>query len=612
MTKPLANWGLPLLAKELTEQAARKRTYIVRVLYAALLFFSAYVLFYNTLQFVRGSPTAALGRGREMFEVLMGLQFTGIYLFAPALTCGTITQEKERASLQLLFLTRLGPWTILFEKLLSRLIPLVGFLMLSLPLLAFAYTLGGISPAYLAGGVWMLFASVLQVATLGLACSAYYRTTAAAFVASYLFSAMMFFGPVLIWEIFDKHGYLPVEIRFPFFGAMLFFSGNVSMGVPTTPSLMLHVAHSVPLLFSSMIFLLSARLFVVRRAFAPPRNIILNLFGRLDRLFHRWNENRWTKGIVLIADTGSLPDDAPIAWRETTKRSLGRARYLVRLFLVLEVPLLVLCLCLVTVAVSGGGDEFVSGVIFVLWGISVLSVSVQAASLIAGEKSHQTLDVLCTTPLTSRDIIRQKFRGVARLIAVLLVPFFTIVCFQCWVKSVNSGFRYYSYGRDYSPTLYLISSMLTACTYLPMVAWMSLWIGLNAKSQGRAIIGSLAAIVGWCIMPMLCCVMPLAFGARGEEGVLLLAHASPLFQILVNEFGNPSPHYQQPAPLILNTVVYGAALLIFRHVCLGNAARLLGRSEVANEPPYRRWTPETGPKLKIENRGSERIGIEDG
>jgi len=121
MTRLLPNLGLPLLGKELVEQAARKRTYVVRVVYAALLFFAAYFFFYESLKVGRVSPLAALGRGQQMFTALVVLQFIGIYLFMPAITCGVLTQEKVRASLQLLFLTRLGPWTILFEKLLGRL-----------------------------------------------------------------------------------------------------------------------------------------------------------------------------------------------------------------------------------------------------------------------------------------------------------------------------------------------------------------------------------------------------------------------------------------------------------------------------------------------------------
>src|SRR5262249_152327 len=124
-----ATFGLPLLSKELIEQAARKRTYVIRVLYAALLFLSAFVLFFDILSVGAASPLGVLGRGREMFEVLVRLQFGGVYLFMPAITCGVVTLEKERASLPLLFLTRLGAWTIVLEKLLSRVVPMLGFLL---------------------------------------------------------------------------------------------------------------------------------------------------------------------------------------------------------------------------------------------------------------------------------------------------------------------------------------------------------------------------------------------------------------------------------------------------------------------------------------------------
>src|SRR5262249_48509229 len=132
-------FGLPLLAKELIEQSTRKRTYVVRVVYAMLLFTAAWLLFYDVVQVGTTSPLANLGSGRRMFEVLMKLQFAGIYLVMPAVTCGVIAHEKERNTLALLFLTKLGPWTILLEKLCSRLVPMCGFLLMSLPLLAYAY-----------------------------------------------------------------------------------------------------------------------------------------------------------------------------------------------------------------------------------------------------------------------------------------------------------------------------------------------------------------------------------------------------------------------------------------------------------------------------------------
>src|SRR5262249_47798855 len=134
----------------------------------------------------------------EMFEWLMKLQFAGIYLFMPAITCGVLAHEKEQRTLGLLFLTRLGPWTILFEKLSSRLVPMCCFLLLSLPLVAHAYGIGGITRAHLLFGVWMLVITVLQVGALALACSAWFRTTLGALVGTYAAGAVLVFGPVLV------------------------------------------------------------------------------------------------------------------------------------------------------------------------------------------------------------------------------------------------------------------------------------------------------------------------------------------------------------------------------------------------------------------------------
>ena len=70
----------------------------------------------------------------------------------------------------------------------------------------------------------------------------------------------------------------------------------------------------------------------------------MRLFKKLDGLFHRANQNRFTKGIVLIKEHQSLPRYEPIAWRETTKTTLGSIRYLIRILLVIEFPVAVICL----------------------------------------------------------------------------------------------------------------------------------------------------------------------------------------------------------------------------------------------------------------------------
>jgi ABC-type transport system involved in multi-copper enzyme maturation permease subunit len=613
MTQWSANFGLPLLEKELIEQAARKRTYVVRVLYASLLFFVAYLMFYETLRAGAVSPLAALGRGRQMFDILVGLQFGGIYLFMPAITCSVIAHEKERASLQLLFLTRLGPWTILFEKLLSRLIPMTGFLLLSLPLLAYAYALGGISPEHLGTGIWLLLITTFQVGAIALCCSAWSRTTAGAFVASYLVTALVSIGPGLTIGVL-LYGRVPgstafeqlvmqsglfddaSQILFPFFGPVQFLAGGTFGGAMRTgllPRWIGVMARSLPIALCGVAFLILARRYIVRRAFMPPRNFVLNILKSIDGAFVRLNQNPVTRGIVVVEDKAHLPVDAPVAWRETTKRSLGRGRYLFRLLLVLEVPLLAFCFGQAIFA-TDMNTETLTTLIILLWFLAMLVVSVQAASLIAGERTRQTLDVLCTTPLTSRQIVLQKFRSVQRLMRVLWVPFFTLTIFKGWwggIVGLNHPWR------GFDSWLYVICAALSVFVYLPMIAWLSLYIGMLVKSQARAVVAALGALVGWCLVPMMLVVLPLGvmFQPRSDSGFGFLFLLSPAAIVPLNEFGEWRELANLPwVAVVLNFMGYGMCLFLLRQLCLASADRLLGRVEyydtndVFNDWPYRR------------------------
>ena len=170
--------GVSIVIKELLEQSARRRTWWLRSGYALLAFLGALSMSVTALhQNGTGSPFQILGQGTRLFQLFVGIQFFGIYLFMPAMTSPLITSEKERDSLALLFLTRLSPWGIIIGKLVSRLLPMFLLLALSMPLYAFAYSLGGFEQTVIWSTVWVLALTVIQVATLGLMCSALFRTT---------------------------------------------------------------------------------------------------------------------------------------------------------------------------------------------------------------------------------------------------------------------------------------------------------------------------------------------------------------------------------------------------------------------------------------------------
>jgi len=544
---------MPLLAKELIEQAARRRTYVVRFVYAATLFVIALFLFYGSAW---GNPEAGnLGQGRYMFEQLVVLQFWAISLFVPALVSGVITIEKEQDSLSLLLLTTLTPESILFQKLAGRLVPVLSFLLLSFPLMAVAYSFGGVSDTHLWSGITLSVASTVQIGVLSLMCSAYFPTTAGAFVASYLCVVL-----VRMTVMFDGlEWFLTVTQR----------DGSTWVGL-------------LMILLSCLVAFGIARASLVRRAFVAPRNAVLQVFHYLDGVANEANEI--TGGVVLFEDQNLLPEDQAIAWRETAKKPLGTARYLFRVLTILELP--ILATCQIIQGKSRSAADSVSVLLFVLWAVSAVLVAVHAAGLLSSERTRQTLDVLLTIPMTGRQIILEKFQGVRRLMIVLLVPFATIFWFQDWWRGLST---YY----------YWFCSALTVAIFLPLVAWFSLWVGLKIRSQRRAILTSLSVISVWAIVPL---AMQYGLGRLLGDSVLrassyVFALSPSLVIPAVERVGINraiSPSMTELAQYAVSFAVHAGLLFFFRAQCLRRADTLLGRVPTTADPEVSDHSPQSG------------------
>ena len=559
--------SMPLLGKELTEQAARKRTYVVRVAYAVGLFIAFGMLFHSVTGQAAYGWQYVLGSGRTMLETLMVFQFVGIGLFLPALMSGAIASEKEQASLGLLFLTDIGPWELILQKYFGRLIPMFTFLLLSLPLAAIAYSFGGITTGYLLLGVWLLILTCLQVGAFSLMCSAYCRTTVGAILTSYLGGALFYIGPallVILAEINGAHGGRGEEIVFCHIPPYLFFESS-GRGVSEV------LGRSIPIILSTGLFLWAARVFLVKRAFVLARNPLLAFFRALDGVFVRWN-NR-VGGIVLWRVGGVLPEDEPVAWRELEKRGLGRAHYLFRLLVAIETP--VVLLGAATVCLDGGyrRSEAATALVFLIWILATVTLTVQGANTIVTERTHQTLDVLLTTPTAGVDIVRQKMRALRRLCFVLAVPLLSMLALTLWW---GSGWR--SSGgpwRD-DAAIYLIATLLMIGIYLPMAAWVSIWIGLKVRTRFRAIMAALLTMACWCALPPLI-LFATANTLHDNDPAWYFLLLSPASSIVLTETGgwDATFHADAMPAFVSNFVFYGVILLGVRGLCLRGADRYL-------------------------------------
>lgn len=324
--------SLPLLARELTELAMRRRTYVVRVIYAASLLFICWLAFQLMVMGRSGRALDYLGSGKVILWWVGYLQNIGMFLVLPALACDVFTREKERQTIGLLFLTRLTPWTIVFEKFLSRLFPAICLLLISLPLLGLSYSLGGVEVWQIVNSALGLAMNAIVLTAIAVACSSLCYTTTAAFLWSYLVllvSPLMVVSGDSVGEPFDfiafgKFFTRAIYLNFPAAPSGLQFGGSLtgsSWGPGGVYAAML--ASCVPSLLMAAVCLALARIFLVHRAFKVPAR---RTPWWSIKVFSRSKSPSQTSNIPIgswVNDGRGLPDESPVAWRQTQKAGLG-------------------------------------------------------------------------------------------------------------------------------------------------------------------------------------------------------------------------------------------------------------------------------------------------
>lgn len=552
---PLLLISLPLLGKELIDLSVHARTYLIRFVYAIA------VVVVGLLQWEYGvagrMPISVLGFGVHIMHVLTDMQQLGMQVVLPAFCCGVFTIEKERGTLGLLFLTRLGPWTIVFEKMLSRLFMAWSFLIISLPMLAFCYALGGITVETLLQQVVYLVLMSIAVTSGSVLCSAYFRTTYGALAASYL---LMYASRMLLhcgaWE--SLSGTSPT----PYLGEILVMRQQAPWGFSAGQSIA--IVSSIWLTYS-MLCLVGARHFLVTRAFLPPRTRKRGVMHWMDRIFQRANQNRVTQNVLLPDLFGANLNQKPIAWRELISPGiLGTPSGRWRLFIALETMSLgfvILFNYAESPEVGRGVTIFIQTV---LWIVMVLLTCLCSASLITSERQRQTFDSLLVLPIASRDIILQKMASVSQLIWIFSIPIATCLMSRLLIQN------------EFISVLCHLSML---AIYPGLVAWIGMWHSLTSPSTLTAAIRSLGDVLLRVFAPLYLMMMiqPDTGMPGATESYELMHLISPATLYVYVEM-QPSTFARLPLLiLVINAVFYVTIMVTIRARCLNRANELLGR-----------------------------------
>ena len=181
-----ALWN-PIVAKEYRSRMRTWRSPLAMTIYIVLLGGLGWAVFAaisnNGAGF--GLPSSGGNYGQILFTFLILFQMALLAFITPALTAGAISGERERQTIDLLFVTRIPPFSIIWGKLLSSMSFVVLLLLLSIPIFSLVFLFGGIELdqvlyAFLVTGV-----TALMLGLVGIAFSTLFRRTLAATVASY-------------------------------------------------------------------------------------------------------------------------------------------------------------------------------------------------------------------------------------------------------------------------------------------------------------------------------------------------------------------------------------------------------------------------------------------
>jgi ABC-type transport system involved in multi-copper enzyme maturation permease subunit len=191
----------PVILKELRGRMRGRQAFIPLTFYLGLIAL-VIVLIYNALF---GAATATWNpsdrqiAGKVIFGTVVLLELLLLSFFAPGLTAGAITAERERQTFDLLRTTLLSASSLVLGKLASAFSYLLLLILTALPIQSLAFLLGGVGMAEMVVSSLMLIVTAIFFCTLGIFFSSFMKRTLPATMSAYAVSLLSFLMLVMIF-----------------------------------------------------------------------------------------------------------------------------------------------------------------------------------------------------------------------------------------------------------------------------------------------------------------------------------------------------------------------------------------------------------------------------
>lgn len=174
----------PVYKRETTVRSRSIRMPLIIFAFNGVLALAALLNMYQTVAQVRISSTIQYSTFLDLYAFVATLEFLLLMFIMPALTSGSISGERERQTLELLFTTKMSPADIIMGKLLSAVEQLLVLVVSSLPIVLLTFVYGSVDfmdlglllicftiVAFYAGGIGILFSALLRRSTFSNVCT---------------------------------------------------------------------------------------------------------------------------------------------------------------------------------------------------------------------------------------------------------------------------------------------------------------------------------------------------------------------------------------------------------------------------------------------------------
>jgi ABC-type Na+ efflux pump permease subunit len=501
---------LPVVERELRVAARRRSTYWWRTAVALIaIFFGAWLFLYLYWQ-----QEAQQVVSRSLFNMLTGCATLYALLSGAMSTTDCLSSEKREGTLGLLFLTDLKGYDVVFGKLAAGSLKSIYGVMAVLPMLAIPMLIGGIAPGEVARmGLVALNALFFSLA-LGMALSAVNRSARAASQATF---ALLFLitvaAPICSYLLEDRFPRNPISppCRFvsPGFSYVFALEDIYKTSSAYAAQFWESVATINALGWGMLLF---ASLITPRSWQDKPAGV-----AKL-----RWRERwrLWSYGDLAErkAFRKRLLDTNAFFWLTARSRLKPACVWAV----------LGLIACGWTWGIAEYRHDWLNPGVFFLTGLLLNALikiwfCSEAGRQLAEDRSHGTLELLLSTPLSVADILEGQLLALMRQ---FLGPLMVIVAADLFfMAAYSSRVLGADFDASQNSTLWVsmwIAAILMLAADLVALYWVGQWQALVSRNPTRAAVSTQMRILVFPWVPFvisLAVVMPLSTNNVSEETV---------------------------------------------------------------------------------------------